>query len=93
MKVLICWDRFLSVRLNHWKSIYFKSPRPLIAAIVVVSVILAINLNILVTFGYDDHTANGTYSYCHEIEAVPSTVWMSVWGKVLDEYLAYKRKK
>lgn len=72
----------MSVRFNHWKTIYFKSPRPLIAAIVTVTIILLINVNILFTFGYDIYDGNKTLSFCFEIEGVPSTAWMNIWGKV-----------
>lgn len=81
-QVLICWDRFLSVRFNHWKAIHFKSPRPLITATCTVVAILLININILFTFGYDKFDGNKTFSYCYEIKDVPSTAWMSIWGKV-----------
>lgn len=93
IKVLICWDRFLSIRFNHWKTIYFKQPRPLITVICTVGLIVLINANILITFGYNERIENSTtvLSFCFQIPDVPSTVWMTTWGRVRICYLFWWR--
>ena len=81
-KVAICWDRFFSIYFKHWKTIYFKKPRPLILSVCVIVTICLINLNIFFTFGYDITANNITLSFCFELPTVPSTKWMTTWGKV-----------
>nr|QVK45791.1 G protein-coupled receptor [Proales similis] len=80
--VLISLDQYLSVRVKHWRTIYFKESRPLLAAASLTLLILLLNSNVLFTFGLQIEANNQTQVICYTIPTYPSTQWMSIWGRV-----------
>lgn len=82
-KVLISIERFLSVHIKHWKEVYFKPKQALILILGLISTLIVLNLNIIITFGYEKRISfNKTILFCFEVEGYPSTFWMDTWGKV-----------
>ena len=84
IKVLVSIDQFLSVRIKHWRTIYFKPKRAVIAISTLVVFFILLNLNILILFGYENKTNNSTEVICYDISIYPTTKWMSIWGQVSD---------
>jgi hypothetical protein len=79
MKVAICWDRFLSVYFRHWKNVYFKKPRPLILTVSLIAFFVALNFQVLITYGYVETIGNVSTAYCYETSGGH---WMTIWGQV-----------
>jgi hypothetical protein len=73
--VLISADRVLGVYLKHWKTIYFKPRRAIIASIGTTILLLGTNSNILFTFGYEAWDNGTHYNFCFEVPGFPSTTW------------------
>ena len=75
-------DHNLSIRVKHWRRIYFNRNRAFIAAFILVIFFLLLNSSILVSFGYEVNV-NETYKkvICFHSEKYPSTRWMEQWGQ------------
>ena len=82
LKVLISFDRYLSVRISTWNTVYFTTKRAKIASIILILAVMLLNLNILFTFGVDI-VVNGTeIIQCYSTPLDPTSKWMDVWGTV-----------
>lgn len=81
-KVLISFDRYMSIQIKHWKKIYFSFNRAFLAVFSIIIFLLLANINILFTFGYDTVIGNSSVSLCFEVDGFSSTHWMTVWGKI-----------
>jgi hypothetical protein len=75
----------MSVYFKHWKNVYFKKPRPLLFALALIAINMLMNSNIIVTFGWDGrlNQNESVSSFCFEVDGLPSTHWMTAWGKVI----------
>ncbi|CAF1124331.1 unnamed protein product [Brachionus calyciflorus] len=80
--VIITFDRYLSIQIKNWKRVYFNSKKAYVLVLSLISFLIAINSNIIFTFGYDTILGNVSVSFCFEVEGFPSTKWMTIWGKV-----------
>jgi hypothetical protein len=49
---LISYEQYLSVRIQHWRNIYFKAKRAYITVTCLVGFFMALNFNIFFTFGF-----------------------------------------
>lgn len=68
MLVSISLDRLLSIMVKKWTKKYFAGYRPVIYAVSLAFLILALNFNEIFTSGYI-HAQNGTYSVnCYETD-------------------------
>lgn len=80
--VLISVDGVLSVYFRHWKTIYFKASRAYWASGVLIAVILLLNVNILVLFGYEVDFNGTIVVFCFQVEGYPETDWMHTYGQI-----------
>ena len=81
-KMTLSIDRFMSLWLKSWKSVYFKSKQALFVGFFIIAFFLLLHLNVWFTFGYRDHSVNGTYTdYCHSANT-PTIKFMDLWNLV-----------
>ena len=79
--VLLSSDRLVSIVVKQWRLVYFKTKRALLTALATISIIWALNINVLFTFG-DTVLLNDTYvEACFSIES-PALAWMNIWSIV-----------
>ncbi len=81
--MILSIDRFLMIRFRTWKSKYLSPNRALAIAIMTVLTLIIINLNVIITFGYEEKINNTNIIYCYNDERFPSTKWMDTYNKVL----------
>jgi hypothetical protein len=79
---LMSVEQCLSVKIKHWRSIYFKSKQAYMTAAFVASFFTLYNLHVLFTFGLSVNL-NGTEKvFCQENANFSSRKFMSSWSRV-----------
>ena len=80
--MFVSFDRYLSVKINNWSKVNFKPKRAFLTSLALILILSLLNLNILITFGFDQ-VVNGTrVIQCYSTDLDPSTKWMDVWSTV-----------
>ncbi len=82
LKVLISFERYLSVRMKNWKSSYLNPKRAAILSVTLILAMMLLNLNIFFTFGVDIFVNGTELIQCFSSPLDPSSGWMDVWGTV-----------
>jgi hypothetical protein len=96
-KVLLSYDRYLSVRIKSWKSSYMTSKKALLTAFAVEASFRLFHSSILFTFGMLEESVNATTNesstrvICYGIDGYSPTIMMTIWEKVRE--MLYIRKK
>ena len=80
--MLLSVDRYLSIKIMTWSN-KFNPKQAFMASFAAVFIILAINTNVLIKYGYEADLGNGTSQvFCFYLPDFPDTFWMSVYNKV-----------
>nr|QVK45789.1 G protein-coupled receptor [Proales similis] len=78
-------EQYLSVRVNHWRTLHFKMPQAIRVSLLLMAVAFLLNSHMLVTYGVQRQEANQTVTYCYAHvdlpEARPTFVWnvVHIW--------------
>ena len=78
---MISLDHNLSIRVRHWRNIYFGPMQALIAASALVLFFLLLNSSILFLFSYEMNVNGTNIVICFYLPQFPSTKWMQTWGQ------------
>ena len=71
--IVISIDHNLSIRIKHWRKLYFTTNRAFICACLVVAFFLILNSSILVSFGHETIVNNTNKVICFYLSDYPST--------------------
>nr|QVK45788.1 G protein-coupled receptor [Proales similis] len=72
-------EQYLSVRVNHWRTLHFKMPQAIRVSLLLVAVAFLLNSHMLVTYGVQRQEANQTVTYCYARSDIPETRLTFVW--------------
>ena len=71
-KVFISTEQYLSIKIKHWRTIYFKPEKAHLSAIFLVCIFIFVNSHILITFGHSEVLNNSTHiEFCYKSNFIP----------------------
>ena len=88
------FERFVSFVLRTWRIVYFKPKTAVVTCFLCFGIVLLVNSNMTVLYGYDVYDKNGTFviNICYEDPNIPETHYMGIWNwvhSILYSYLPF----
>ena len=80
--VALSFDRYLQIRVQNWRKLYFGPSRAFIACICILVLLCLVDLNIFFTFGYYETAPNATFTNACFSSYNPNLRWMVIWSYV-----------
>nr|QVK45790.1 G protein-coupled receptor [Proales similis] len=73
-------EQYLSVKINHWRTVHFKMQQAVRVSILLIIIILLLNSHMLLTYGVERQEGNQSVTYCYSRSDIPETEMTHIWN-------------